>query len=165
MIENPYGHIYYTFPIGYLDSICLIANARLILTDSGGLQEETTYLGIPCITLRPNTERPVTISQGTNRLAQPGELGALLASVAVWALARKAAVWSGGSENWDALFLFVFGGGVMVVQVVIALAGLILFLCNIKKWTRREKWVCGATIPLPVISSLLAFAHSSPFYA
>ena len=46
----------------------LVFNCRFALTDSGGIQEETTYLGIPCLTLRPNTERPITIDQGTNRL-------------------------------------------------------------------------------------------------
>ncbi|ALA59791.1 non-hydrolyzing UDP-N-acetylglucosamine 2-epimerase [Nitrospira moscoviensis] len=55
-------------PLGYLDFMALVAGARLILTDSGGIQEETTALGIPCLTLRENTERPVTISHGTNRL-------------------------------------------------------------------------------------------------
>jgi len=55
-------------PIGYHDTICLVENARFVLTDSGGLQEETTFLGIPCLTLRPNTERPITISEGTNKL-------------------------------------------------------------------------------------------------
>ncbi len=49
----------------------LLFNARLAITDSGGIQEETTYLGIPCLTLRPNTERPITINQGTNRLCKP----------------------------------------------------------------------------------------------
>jgi UDP-N-acetylglucosamine 2-epimerase (non-hydrolysing) len=53
----------------YLDFIRLIGGARLVLTDSGGVQEETTILGVPCLTLRENTERPVTIEQGTNRLA------------------------------------------------------------------------------------------------
>jgi len=56
-------------PAGYLDFLGLIANARLVLTDSGGIQEETTALGVPCVTLRENTERPVTIKYGTNRLA------------------------------------------------------------------------------------------------
>ena len=56
-------------PLGYLDFLCLTANAELVLTDSGGLQEETTILGVPCVTLRENTERPVTITQGTNVLA------------------------------------------------------------------------------------------------
>jgi UDP-N-acetylglucosamine 2-epimerase (non-hydrolysing) len=55
-------------PVGYHESIGLAMNARFVLTDSGGLQEETTYLGVPCLTLRPNTERPITISRGTNRL-------------------------------------------------------------------------------------------------
>jgi UDP-N-acetylglucosamine 2-epimerase (non-hydrolysing) len=55
-------------PLGYVDFLQLYSNARLVLTDSGGLQEETTYLGIPCLTLRPNTERPVTLTLGTNRL-------------------------------------------------------------------------------------------------
>jgi UDP-N-acetylglucosamine 2-epimerase (non-hydrolysing) len=56
-------------PLGYLDFLHLMSNARLVLTDSGGMQEETTVLGIPCITLRENTERPVTIEEGTNRIA------------------------------------------------------------------------------------------------
>jgi UDP-N-acetylglucosamine 2-epimerase (non-hydrolysing) len=52
----------------------LVFNARLVITDSGGIQEETTYLGIPCLTLRENTERPVTVTHGTNKLCSPGEL-------------------------------------------------------------------------------------------
>ncbi len=55
-----------TEPLGYLDFIALEANARLVLTDSGGIQEETTVLGVPCLTLRDNTERPITVSEGTN---------------------------------------------------------------------------------------------------
>jgi UDP-N-acetylglucosamine 2-epimerase (non-hydrolysing) len=55
-------------PLGYLDFLAFQARAALVVTDSGGVQEEATYLGIPCLTLRPNTERPVTISQGTNQL-------------------------------------------------------------------------------------------------
>ena len=55
-------------PLGYLDFVNLMANARLVLTDSGGIQEETTILGIPCITLRENTERPVTVTEGTNTI-------------------------------------------------------------------------------------------------
>jgi UDP-N-acetylglucosamine 2-epimerase (non-hydrolysing) len=57
-------------PLGYVEFMSLIKNARVAITDSGGIQEETTYLGIPCITLRDNTERPITITQGTNRLAK-----------------------------------------------------------------------------------------------
>jgi UDP-N-acetylglucosamine 2-epimerase (non-hydrolysing) len=57
-------------PLGYLDSIGLADQASCVLTDSGGLQEETTFLRVPCLTLRPNTERPVTITQGSNRLSR-----------------------------------------------------------------------------------------------
>jgi UDP-N-acetylglucosamine 2-epimerase (non-hydrolysing) len=55
-------------PVGYLDFLALQTHASAVITDSGGVQEETTYLGVPCFTLRDNTERPITISQGTNRL-------------------------------------------------------------------------------------------------
>jgi UDP-N-acetylglucosamine 2-epimerase (non-hydrolysing) len=55
-------------PLGYLDFVGLMADAQLVLTDSGGVQEETTALGVPCLTLRPSTERPVTVLHGTNRL-------------------------------------------------------------------------------------------------
>jgi UDP-N-acetylglucosamine 2-epimerase (non-hydrolysing) len=55
-------------PIGYLEMLGLMQSARLVLTDSGGIQEETTALGVPCITLRDNTERPITVEQGTNTL-------------------------------------------------------------------------------------------------
>lgn len=57
-----------TEPIGYLDFLNLLDNAQLVLTDSGGIQEETTYLGVACLTLRENTERPITCEIGTNRL-------------------------------------------------------------------------------------------------
>jgi len=56
-------------PLGYLDFVCLMSNSAVVLTDSGGVQEETTALGISCLTLRNNTERPITIEEGTNRLA------------------------------------------------------------------------------------------------
>ena len=55
-------------PLGYLDFLALMSTAALVVTDSGGVQEETTFLGVPCLTVRPNTERPVTITEGTNRL-------------------------------------------------------------------------------------------------
>jgi UDP-N-acetylglucosamine 2-epimerase (non-hydrolysing) len=55
-------------PLGYLDFLHLMSNAKVVLTDSGGVQEETTILGVPCITLRENTERPVTVDQGSNVL-------------------------------------------------------------------------------------------------
>jgi len=55
-------------PAGYLDFLCLLSDAALVITDSGGIQEETTILGVPCMTLRENTERPITIAEGTNHL-------------------------------------------------------------------------------------------------
>jgi UDP-N-acetylglucosamine 2-epimerase (non-hydrolysing) len=55
-------------PAGYLDFLCLLNHARLVLTDSGGIQEETTALGVPCLTIRENTERPVTVAMGTNQV-------------------------------------------------------------------------------------------------
>src|ERR1051326_3068504 len=61
-------------PIGYHDSLCLTERARFILTDSGGLQEESTFFRTPCLTLRPNTERPVTLTVGSNRLTSPAVL-------------------------------------------------------------------------------------------
>ena len=57
-------------PLGYLETVSLAERATLVVTDSGGLQEETTVLGVPCLTVRPNTERPVTVTEGTNRLVQ-----------------------------------------------------------------------------------------------
>ncbi len=56
-------------PLGYLDFLCLMKHATLVVTDSGGIQEETTILGIPCVTVRENTERPVTVESGTNTIA------------------------------------------------------------------------------------------------
>jgi UDP-N-acetylglucosamine 2-epimerase (non-hydrolysing) len=61
-------------PVGYIQFMNLVVAADLVITDSGGIQEETTYLGIPCLTLRPNTERPITITEGTNLLVTPVSL-------------------------------------------------------------------------------------------
>lgn len=55
-------------PLGYMSFLCLNSQAKVLITDSGGLQEESTALGIPCLTLRSNTERPVTVEQGTSTL-------------------------------------------------------------------------------------------------
>ena len=75
-----------TAPLGYVDFLSLTSHARLILTDSGGLQEESTALGIPCLTLRENTERPVTVTHGTNHVVGT-DTGAILAGCQT-ALAR-----------------------------------------------------------------------------
>jgi UDP-N-acetylglucosamine 2-epimerase (non-hydrolysing) len=66
--------------MGYLDFLALESRAAVVLTDSGGIQEETTFLGIPCLTLRPNTERPVTLTHGTNKLVD-GQATTLIAAL------------------------------------------------------------------------------------
>jgi UDP-N-acetylglucosamine 2-epimerase (non-hydrolysing) len=85
-------------PIGYLDMLGLVHDAALVVTDSGGLQEETSFLGVPCVTVRPNTERPVTCTQGTNRLVAPD--GASLERAAREALERPR-VPHVQIERWD----------------------------------------------------------------
>jgi len=67
-LADALGTVTLTDPLGYIDFLSLTAHARLILTDSGGLQEESTALGIPCLTLRDNTERPITVTHGTNQV-------------------------------------------------------------------------------------------------
>lgn len=83
-------------PLGYLDFLDLELNAKFVITDSGGIQEETTWLGIPCLTLRKNTERPITISHGTNALVEPAELSAAVAKILLAMKPRAAA-----PELWD----------------------------------------------------------------
>ncbi|TDD23516.1 non-hydrolyzing UDP-N-acetylglucosamine 2-epimerase [Nonomuraea diastatica] len=78
-------------PLGYVDFLSLVRGAALVVTDSGGVQEETTVLGVPCLTVRPNTERPITITHGTNRLVTP----ALLPAAAEKALADGASTPAG----------------------------------------------------------------------
>lgn len=79
-LENQDG-IRLSEPLRYNEFMNLVCDAKLAITDSGGIQEETTYLSIPCLTLRPNTERPVTVSQGSNRLVRPDNLEAMVESV------------------------------------------------------------------------------------
>jgi UDP-N-acetylglucosamine 2-epimerase (non-hydrolysing) len=84
-------------PLGYVDFLSLTAHASLVVTDSGGIQEETTFLGTPCLTVRPNTERPITLTQGTNRLVAPDEVSIL--GAARDALNR--ATEPGRPDRWD----------------------------------------------------------------
>lgn len=70
-----------TEPMNYVRFMSLVFNCRLAITDSGGIQEETTYLGIPCLTMRPNTERPITVSQGTNQLCSLDNVERLVDSI------------------------------------------------------------------------------------
>jgi UDP-N-acetylglucosamine 2-epimerase (non-hydrolysing) len=85
-------------PLGYLDFLALTADARLVMTDSGGIQEETTALGVPCLTLRENTERPVTVDVGTNQLVGTDPAKAVAAAREVLAgRARQGSL----PELWD----------------------------------------------------------------
>ena len=68
------GRLFLPEPLDYTHFMNLVFNARLVITDSGGIQEETTYLGIPCLTVRENTERPITVTLGTNRLCGPEDV-------------------------------------------------------------------------------------------
>jgi UDP-N-acetylglucosamine 2-epimerase (non-hydrolysing) len=101
-------------PVGYLDSIALQVGARLVLTDSGGIQEETTVLGIPCLTLRPNTERPITVTEGTNRVVGNNPDRIVAAAVEVLTNgSRKAStpeLWDGRAGERIALALTRSGG-------------------------------------------------------
>ena len=85
-------------PMAYLDFVQLMADARCVLTDSGGIQEETTALRIPCLTLRQNTERPITVVRGTNRIVGT-DPGAIYES---WRQVAEGK-WSAGElpELWD----------------------------------------------------------------
>ena len=86
-----------TEPLGYIQFMNLVRSARAVITDSGGVQEESTYLGIPCLTLRENTERPITVSEGSNRLVPPDQLYRHIGEVLAgrWATGRKPALWDG----------------------------------------------------------------------
>ena len=96
-------------PLGYLDFLKLMADAAIVLTDSGGVQEETTILGVPCLTLRENTERPVTITEGTNRLVKPIKADILKAfdeQLRVARTPRKPRFWDGqAAERIATIFL------------------------------------------------------------
>ena len=83
-IESDHPGLLLSEPLGYLDFLSLLADAGAVLTDSGGIQEETTYLGIPCFTLRDNTERPVTVRAGTNTLLglEPAAIAGIPAALA-----------------------------------------------------------------------------------
>jgi UDP-N-acetylglucosamine 2-epimerase (non-hydrolysing) len=84
-------------PMGYVRFMALLRGARLAITDSGGLQEETTYLGIPCLTLRDTTERPVTVTEGTNKLVRVEALESNLEDVLAgrWPTGRRPELWDG----------------------------------------------------------------------
>lgn len=99
-----------TDPLGYRDFLGLVRGSELVITDSGGIQEETTVLGVPCLTMRPNTERPVTITHGTNRLVTPGDLVDAVAQVR----ARPA------GEEWPVPPLWDGRAGERIADAVVA---------------------------------------------
>ncbi len=84
-------------PLGYIAFMALVQNARCVVTDSGGVQEETTYLGIPCLTLRDTTERPITVTHGSNRLVKLAELSAAIDEVIAgrWQTGQRPHHWDG----------------------------------------------------------------------
>jgi UDP-N-acetylglucosamine 2-epimerase (non-hydrolysing) len=86
-------------PLNYLDFVALESRAALVITDSGGVQEETSYLGIPCLTVRPNTERPVTITEGTNRLLDPEKESLCAAAQIAFRAGRRKTPCA--IEGWD----------------------------------------------------------------
>jgi UDP-N-acetylglucosamine 2-epimerase (non-hydrolysing) len=88
-------------PQGYIQFMNLVTQSKLVITDSGGIQEETTYLGIPCLTLRENTERPVTITHGTNQLIQPEVLELEVNKVLVsdWKKGQCPDLWDGATAQ------------------------------------------------------------------
>ncbi len=88
-----------TEPLGYVDFMRVVSAARVVITDSGGIQEESSYLGIPCLTIRPNTERPITIDRGTNQLLS-GDVGEVLEAIrSIQSSSFKIPI----IPNWDGL--------------------------------------------------------------
>jgi UDP-N-acetylglucosamine 2-epimerase (non-hydrolysing) len=88
-------------PLPYIEFMNIVTGAKLVITDSGGLQEETTYLGIPCLTLRENTERPVTVTQGTNKLTRAADLAGDIDKVLSgdWPTGQCPPLWDGGTAK------------------------------------------------------------------
>jgi len=99
-------------PMPYDDFVNLTLNARFVLTDSGGIQEETTWLGIPCLTLRPNTERPITVTEGTNELATLASLPEQMARITAgrWKQGRIPDLWDGRAAGRIAAALLELAG-------------------------------------------------------
>jgi UDP-N-acetylglucosamine 2-epimerase (non-hydrolysing) len=97
------ARVHLSKPIGYLEFLNLMINAKMVLTDSGGIQEETTVLGIPCLTARENTERPITISQGTNQLVGVTKASILLGFKKAFtkrvAISDPPALWDGKTSE------------------------------------------------------------------
>jgi len=97
-------------PIGYVEFLGLVRGAVAVVTDSGGVQEETTILGVPCLTLRPNTERPITITQGTNQLVTRESLPERMAAVLA----------AGRADSWPVPPLWDGKAGPRIAEVIAA---------------------------------------------
>jgi UDP-N-acetylglucosamine 2-epimerase (non-hydrolysing) len=97
-------------PIGYVEFLGLVRGALAVVTDSGGVQEETTILGVPCLTLRPNTERPITITQGTNQLVTRESLPERMAAVLA----------AGRADSWPVPPLWDGKAGPRIAEVIAA---------------------------------------------
>lgn len=95
LVAAPLVHL--AEPMGYIRFMALVRGARFVITDSGGVQEETTYLDIPCLTLRDTTERPITLTQGSNRLVKPEGLVNAISDVLSgrWPHGSRPALWDG----------------------------------------------------------------------
>jgi len=94
LLEN--ANIHLLEPLGYIQFMGLVSGSRLVITDSGGIQEETSYLGIPCLTLRANTERPITVTEGTNQLVTDDDLLARVKDVLAGPKRKSTAI-----DLWD----------------------------------------------------------------
>ncbi len=97
-------------PLGYVEFMGLVRGSDVVVTDSGGVQEETTILGVPCLTLRPNTERPITITHGTNQLVTRESLPQLVAE----------ALAAGRAETWPVPPLWDGRAGERIAEVIAA---------------------------------------------
>jgi UDP-N-acetylglucosamine 2-epimerase (non-hydrolysing) len=101
-------------PLGYIEFTSLMSAAAVVITDSGGIQEETTILDVPCVTVRPNTERPITVTHGTNQLCEPDEVDGLVEAVVSGSYAppdQRPPLWDGRAGDRIAAVLTEWRNG------------------------------------------------------
>jgi UDP-N-acetylglucosamine 2-epimerase (non-hydrolysing) len=109
-VISAHARIRVTEPLSYIEFMNLVMRSTIAITDSGGVQEETTYLGIPCATVRENTERPITVTEGTNRLLKPADLVAAVreALAGRWPKGQRPKLWDGHAAERAAMSLEQF---------------------------------------------------------